>query len=510
MIGDSLIEKQLHHCLHGPREEFIQGARRTFFYTQWLARTVYWCDVARVTIDVLPGLALLEIFDFYVHEASAGIEAWHTLVHVCRKWRNIVFDSPCRLDLRLYYSARRPVMGMRTVWPLLPIVIMVRSYRPWSLDNLVAALLEHNERICELDLGEIRGGQLDKVWAAMQKPFPALTRLEILPVIRLPPAVPASFLGGSAPRLRSLSLQSIPFPGVLNLLLSATYLVHLHLWRIPHSEYFSPEAIATCLSVLTRLERLSIGFESPLIHPDRRPPPQTRTLLPFLTGLWFEGFSEYLEDLVARIDAPLLNNLAITFLPELIFDTPQLVQFISRAPKFQSPDEAHVVFSKRNISVFLSQTFGTPMKLPMDRALKLTISCTQPDQQLASLAQVCSSSFPQALVSAVEHLYIIEGRYSGLHWQDDIENSQWLELLHPFTSVKSLYISEEFVLRIAPALQGVVGERVTEVLPALQSLFLGEKLLSGSVQEAFERFIAARQLANHPISISRWEGKHLG
>jgi hypothetical protein len=466
-----------------------------------------------VTIDVLPGLALLEIFDFYMHEALAGVEAWHTLVHVCRKWRNIVFDSPRRLDLRLYYSASRPVMEMLDVWPPFPIVIMVRSHRPWSLDNLVAAL-EHNDRIRELDLSEIRGGQLEKVWAAMQKPFPALSRLGILPVIRLPPAVPSSFLGGSAPRLRSLSLQSIPFPGVLNLLLSATHLVHLHLWRIPHSEYFSPEEIATCLSMLTRLERLSIGFESPLIHPDRkRPPPQTRTLLPFLTGLWFEGFSEYLEDLVARIDAPRLNTLAITFLPELIFDTPQLVQFISRAPKLRSPGEARVVFSKRNVSVTLPLTFDTPMKLPMDRALKLAVSCTQPDQQLASLAQVCSSSFPRALVSAVEPLYIIEGRYLGLHWRDDIENSQWLELLHPFTSVKNLYISEEFVPRIAPALQELVGERVTELLPALRNLFLEEKLPSGSVQENFEhfeRFIAARQLTNHSVSISRWEGKHFG
>ena len=466
-----------------------------------------------MTIDILPGLALLEIFNFYVHEASAGVEAWHTLVHVCRKWRNIVFDSPRRLDLRLYYSASRPVMEMLDVWPPFPIVIMVRSHRPWSLDNLVAAL-ENNDRICELDLNEIRGGQLEKVWAAMQKPFPALRRLEILPVIRLPPAVPASFLGGAAPGLRSLSLQSIPFPGVLDLLLSATHLVHLHLWRIPRSEYFTPEAIATCLSMLTRLERLSIGFGSPLIHPDRRcPPPQTRTLLPFLTGLWFEGFSEYLEDLVARIDAPLLDTLAINFLPELIFNTPQLVQFISRAPKFRSPGEAHVVFSKWNVSVTLPLTLNAPMKLPMDRALNLTVAYTQPDQQLASLAQVCSSSFPQALISAVEHLYIIEDRYSGLHWKDDIENSQWLELLHPFTSVKNLYISEEFVPRIAPALQELVGDRVTELLPALQNLFLEEKLPSGSVQETFERFerfIAARQLTIHSIAISRWEGKHSG
>ena len=53
-------------------------------------------DVARVTIDMLPDVALLEIFDFY--EDEIRIEAWHTLVQVCRKWRNLVFGSPRRLN----------------------------------------------------------------------------------------------------------------------------------------------------------------------------------------------------------------------------------------------------------------------------------------------------------------------------------------------------------------------------------------------------------------------------
>ena len=100
-----------------------------------------------------------------------------------------------------------------------------------------------------------------------------------------------------------------------------------------------------------------------------------------------------------------------------------------------------------------------------------------------------------------------ESGSSQLHWQDDIENSQWLELLHPFTAVKDLYISQEFTPRIAPALQELVGERVTEVLPALQTLFLEEPLPSGPVQETIGQFVAARQLAGHPIAVSRWERK---
>jgi len=60
---------------------------------------------------------------------------------------------------------------------------------------------------------------------------------------------------------------------------------------------------------------------------------------------------------------------------------------------------------------------------------------------------------------------------------------------------------------IAPALQELVGERVTEVLPALQSLFLRGSHPSGPVRKAIRKFVTARQLAGHPIIVSRWDGE---
>ena len=117
------------------------------------------------------------------------------------------------------------------------------------------------------------------------------------------------------------------------------------------------------------------------------------------------------------------------------------------------------------------------------------------------------SSFPRVLIPTVERLYIFEDGplcYRVRHWQDDTENSQWLELFRPFSAAKDLHISREFMPRIAPALQ---GERVTEVLPALQTIFFEEKLTSELVQETVGQFVAARQLSGHPIAISRWESK---
>jgi hypothetical protein len=69
----------------------------------------------------------------------------------------------------------------------------------------------------------------------------------------------------------------------------------------------------------------------------KRPPPLTRSVLSALTDFRFKGVSEYLEDLVARIDAPLLRELYITLFNQIVFDTPQFVQFISRTPELKPP-----------------------------------------------------------------------------------------------------------------------------------------------------------------------------
>jgi hypothetical protein len=379
---------------------------------------------------------------------------------------------------------------------------MVYGDEAWDEGDIVAAL-ERNDRVCRIDLcpGHVPNSQLENLFAAMRQPFPALTRLQLHCEARneIAPVFPNSFLGGSAPRLQSLILGGIPFPGLPNLLLSAIRLVTLELSGIPHSGYFPPEAMVIGLSVLTRLEKLVIGFDSPQCRPDRRsrrcPPPSTRTLLSILTTFHFKGVGEYLEDLVARIDVPLLSDLEITFFHQLIFDTPQLTQFISRTPRFNTYDGACVVFSELEVRITLSQAF--------DKTLKLGILCNQSEWQLSSLAQIRSSFFPQGLLHTIENLHVLENEYWRPGWQENIESNQWLELLHPFTAVKDLHMSQEIVPRITEALRELVaGESVTDVLPALRSVFLEEPLPLGPVQEAIGQFVAARQLAGHPITFS--------
>jgi hypothetical protein len=460
-----------------------------------------WRDRDPVTLDILPDEVLLKIFAFFVDE-TRWKDGWHLLVHVCRKWRNIVLGSPHQLNLQLVHTEKRSMKKILEVWPPLPIVIGGDYYTKSGQDNLLEAL-EQNERVCEIKLWFISSSLwAGGVLAKMQVPFPTLTHLDFWFADNPASVIPDSFLGGSAPRLRKLSLKGASFLRLPELLSSTHNLVELTLRNIPHSGYISPEKMVACLSRLTSLKELDLSFQSPLSRPGARPDEEsqrlTRTLLPTLTDLCFDGASDYLEDFVARVDAPLLNRMAIEFFHQVRFDTPQLAQFVSRIPHFRERDEARVLFSDDKVSITLPG--------PFDQGLDLEVRCEQLDLQLAFVTQACGSSFPQALTATVKRLYIW---YWPVEQPDNIEDSKWLQLLHPFTTAKSLHLSRGLVPCIAATLQGLAGdsEGVTKVLPDLQQLFVETFHLSESDQKAFEPFIAARQLPDRTIAISPWDGE---
>ena len=380
------------------------------------------------------------------------------------------------------------------IWPPFPLVVDNIAGPKEDMDNVFAAL-ERRDRVDRIRLSEVNGSSLENVFAAMQEPFPELTFLWLSSNREPVPIVPDSFLGRSAPRLGILMLRGIPFPGLPKLLLSATNLVGLQLWNIPHSGYISPDAVVTALSALTSLESLDLGFRSPQSHPDqasRLPPHPTRTVLPALTVILFKGVCEYLDDLVARIDAPQLNNLYITFFNDIVFDAPQFIQFISRTPTLKPVGNAHVIFGHGKAIINSSYCY------------EVGISCRELDWQVSSLEQLCASHFPP--LSTLEDLYIYELPHGEPpDWRDNTENTLWLDLLHRFTTVKNLYLSKEFAPRIVAALQELVDGRTTEVLPTLQNIFLEEVEPGGRVQEDIGKIVAVRQLSGHTMTVSHWE-----
>jgi hypothetical protein len=366
---------------------------------------------------------------------------------------------------------------------------------------------DNRDRICGIDFHLIIS-ELRNLFQVMQEPFPALTHIDIQyreldeyefglhgPI----PAIPDGFLGGSAPKLQSLKLASIPFPALPKLLLSTTGLVYLRLSHIPESGNISPKELVTGLAASPKLKSFIMEFQPPHFLPDQGRP--TRAVLPSLTHFQFQGKSEYLEVLLAAIDAPLLDTICITFSDESTFDIPQFARFMRRTTRFQALNEAHVEFGYYDTvvkSLPLTENFD---RFDEIENAGLIITCRGIDWSLSGLARVFTSLFPSIYI--VEHLYIYR---CGLSLSPDIEDIQWLEIFRPLTAVKKLYICEKFTQCIAPALKQLVGERATDVLPALESLFLEGLQPSDPAQEAIGEFVAARQLLGHSVAVSHWDG----
>lgn len=394
----------------------------------------------------------------------------------------------------------------------LPSYPLVVDFRFWELgvhlpsmedvDSIIAAL-GHRDRICKITL-KIPLGLFHKFTPLMQESFLALTDLHLNPFSKWDSArdLSSSFLGGSAPRLRSLFLENIPFLALPKLLLSAKDLVSLQLQKIPQSGYISPDVIVTCLSSLTRLEKLRIGFLSrlPLSDPPSQNPSSTRVELPALVHFSFNGANEYIEDFVARINAPLLLYIRVSFFNQSRLDISHLSQFIDWVGNFGAP--RHGILHVSSISTFVK--FSLHEDPGKGTTLAFCISCTPSRLQISSLKEISRSPSSPFRLSSLEHLDILDGA-SPECWKRDMENTRWLELLRIFTNVKDLYLCKEPAVRVARVLQGLTSETATTVLPALRCIFIKGNQQLATVQTIIWPFISARQLFGHPVAVHVWE-----
>ena len=347
-------------------------------------------------------------------------------------------------------------------------------------DNIIAAL-EQLDRVIQIYLGRLP----ETFSAMMQKPFPVLKNLSLFSEDETAPVLHKEFL---APHLQYFYLQNIAFLEFPKLALSCSSLSQLQLWDIPIAGYISHEAMATCLAALPTLRVLEIGFKSPRSRPNRigRPPP-TRVILPTLEEFVFKGVSEYLEDLVARIDTPKLVRLRIEFFMDLMFNIPQLHKFIVRSERIRLLNSAEVVF------------FPEASAIHSRTAIVLEIICREPDWQASAMAQVCSQLSP--LLSHVEELFIYEGTSGQARQGNGLDSTQVLELFDPFPSLQDLHIYGELRPLVTRALQELTGESATEVLPSLRRLVFEGPPPSGSIQKDIQGFITARQNSNHPVDV---------
>ena len=458
-------------------------------------------DVGNAPIDMLPEEVLLQIFGFYLCGVDDK-EEWETLVHVCRRWRSVVFMAPLRLDLRLVCTAGTPARKMSGIWPELPIVIRL-YWLDEEIEDDVLAALKQKDRICELYVYNTSNHGLKSLAEVTKVPPPALTDL-LLESFREMPIVPDSLLRGSAPHLRSLHLRGVRFPAFPQVLSSATDLVDLSLCDFPN---ITPWVMADCLPSLTRLEKLRLDDPYSQRRPDQASdsPPLIRNVLPVLTKIAFKGPSEYLHHFFSHFDAPLLKHVDITFYDTAVFCLSTISQFIGHNQSFELFDQAHMWWSDWFVNLTLSSTKSTTGGM----WLKLSMWCKHGIWKLQSLTQAHHPfSHPVVTNDRIDNSMFHDGY--GPYWEDQTRNAQWLEFLRFFAAVENLYLSETLARLLAPVLGELSAGESTptarEVLPVLQTVFI-ERIghSSGSVREAIGKFIAEREISNHPVAMHRWK-----
>ena len=284
---------------------------------------------------------------------------------------------------------------------------------PEDEDNIIAAL-KQSRRISSIRLTITTS--LLKKFSIVKGLFPELADLVVMSQDSWRVTLPSALRWG--PRLRTLYLTRVTFPALLKLLTSFINLVHLQLHGVLDDSNVSPHVLTRAFSGMAQLQSLSLllstGHHAALPQPLRG-----RVVFPALTHFDFQGTCTYLDDFVARIDAPRLEDIGLTFFKQLLH-LRQLRMFVDRISMHKSYSRADIQFSGH--AAFISFT----QPAPSATCLKLHVHHQSSDVQLFSVAQICHHS---AFMSGVEDLRISAASASNV--QDSSQRCPVLPL-HSF------------------------------------------------------------------------------
>ena len=259
------------------------------------------------------------------------------------------------------------------------------------------------------------------------------------------------------------------------------------------------------LSVLTKLTTLSISF-----FDEKTPPGQSRNhpdlllrvILPALTVFHYYGCNEYLEDFLARINTPRLDQLKLDYLV-LDIQAGQLSWFIRRTESLNTSQftRAEVIFYNMDSCFELDLPQGNS-----DQAqLNLNISDQPPhlEVQVRSLTAVLARV---ALFSNVTHLYA----HGDFVDTSGIRTTDWLPFFHLFPAVRALRLSWGVTASMVSALEDTTEDMITDVFPALRLIWLvkcedeDEDIYNDPVG-SIEKFLSLRRFAGCPVTVVNTE-----
>jgi hypothetical protein len=140
----------------------------------------------------------------------------------------------------------------------------------------------------------------------------------------------------------------------------------------------------------------------------------------------FRGVSAYLEALLPRMAAPLLEKLEIVLFHQLTFAVPCLQQFMGAAEDLRF-GSAQFVFHGDGFAVRVH-----PPKEAEKYTFYMGTACGQFDWQVSSVAQI--SDGPGSRLSTVEHLALeYGGNWLPSYERHVVDRSQWRNLLWSFS-----------------------------------------------------------------------------
>jgi hypothetical protein len=369
-------------------------------------------------------------------------------------------------------------------------------------EERITLALRYRERVRHIRL-RMPVVNLQRIIEAMHGEFPILESLCIAP----PPkhaasgtnlVLPESF---RAPHLRHLLLGNAVCTMGSPLLMPIVGLVRLFLDDIPSTAYFHPSDLLRQLSLMSQLETLSVSFHSPIPSRDVErqllgTPVVTRVVLPTLRWFLFGGVSAYLEALLPRMTAPLLERLRMRFFNQLTFSIPHVLQFIGTMEDLRF-SSAWLLFRNEAIIVKVYPHEGAIMK-----ALSMEVRCRHVDWQVASAAQIMFAL--RAVLSSVEDLVLQYDRHpTSPMWHSEVDRRQWRELLRSSSSVKRLFVDDGLVGEVSRAVQVDDGESPMELLPELKELGYITSRRAGAGEDAFTAFADARRNAGQPVTLDR-------
>ncbi len=450
---------------------------------------------------------------------------WQSLVQVCKRWQEIIYASPRYLDLFLYFSNQDADAIAETLdlWPELPLFLGYsfpdEYYEYEGYDTLYNALA-YRDRIHHVVLF-LRPGDANRIAESMMdEQFPHLTHLDLLgapPPLSLDDVPYISldrFLGGSAPSLQHLCVADFEYRGLPSLLLSAPNLLYLEIKDIRPPCYMSPEVMVRALAGLTRLRELCIEFSTwfPIIRDvaERQSPHSAspiHVIFPVLTKFQFRGNSKYLEDFVALVDAPQLEDLSVEYTRhydsshfEETIQVGNLFQFISRTETFKHPQFRRATLALDQRTIYT--------KFDGRQAHLSLIVCNENDRGSSfmdtSYRAVHVLDQLAIMLSDIKHLSI---KGIGSYEQEEriLESGDlcviWIRLFRPFPAVDVLHVSSRLAESIAFTINDASEDVVAQMLPALQVLRLADQGDYIRTMASTEQFLDLRRQSGHPVVI---------